>query len=152
MTDQIQALRAALKRAMDHMDHYWPEPNDEQADVMEQCRKALVESPAPQEPSADIQAVRELYRDDRDAIGRCPAALAGGSGRGTARTMTLPASVRDWPVWARDVYEERAAIMEYDARLPLSVAEAEAERMVRAEAENNSAACRFPVDIPNRLG
>lgn len=49
--------------------------------------------------------------------------------------MILPASVRDWPVWARDAYEERAAIMEYDARLPLSVAEAEAERMVRVQAQ-----------------
>ena len=55
--------------------------------------------------------------------------------------MTLPASVRDWPTWARDAYEERASILEYDSRLPLSVAEAEAERMVRAEAKNKSAAC-----------
>lgn len=28
--------------------------------------------------------------------------------------------------------------MEYDARLPLSVSEAEAERMIRAEAKNKS--------------
>jgi len=31
-------------------------------------RDAKKSQPAPQEPSADIQAVRELYRDDRDAM------------------------------------------------------------------------------------
>lgn len=58
--------------------------------------------------------------------------------------MILPASVRDWPVWARDAYEERAAILEYDAKLPLSVAEAEAERMVRQEAHGVDEICLSP--------
>lgn len=38
--------------------------------VLKRCLESLVveQKPAPQEPSADIQAVRELYRDDRDAM------------------------------------------------------------------------------------
>jgi len=45
----------------------------------------------------------------------------------------LPAQVADWPEDWREAVEERAAIMEYDGRLPRDEAEAQAEQRVRAE-------------------
>jgi hypothetical protein len=46
--------------------------------------------------------------------------------------VTLPPSVTDWHEDAREAYEERAAILEYDALMPRREAERRAKRMVRA--------------------
>lgn len=43
----------------------------------------------------------------------------------------LPANRADWPEAAREDYEERAAILEYDAGFTRDQAEASAEAMVR---------------------
>lgn len=45
--------------------------------------------------------------------------------------MTLPASPAQWQYPWRELYEERAAIVEYDAGKSRAVAEQMAERMVR---------------------
>lgn len=49
----------------------------------------------------------------------------------TKRRKDLPASVADWPDDAREDYEERAAIIEYDGRRNRADAERMAEKMVR---------------------
>jgi hypothetical protein len=46
--------------------------------------------------------------------------------------LTLPARVEDWHEDAREAYEERAAILEFDALMPRREAERQAKRMVRA--------------------
>jgi hypothetical protein len=46
--------------------------------------------------------------------------------------VTLPPSVTDWHEDAREAYEERAAILEFDALMPRREAEQQAKRMVRA--------------------
>ena len=43
----------------------------------------------------------------------------------------LPALVRDWPEAAREWWEERAAVLEYDARMSRSRAERVAEHIAR---------------------
>ena len=43
---------------------------------------------------------------------------------------TLPLDLARWPTTWREMYEERAAIIEYDGGLPRSVAEEKAERIV----------------------
>lgn len=47
--------------------------------------------------------------------------------------MTLPPNVHHWPPDAKAEYEERAGIMEFDGKLPSSVAEREAEALIRRE-------------------
>lgn len=44
----------------------------------------------------------------------------------------LPQVVARWPLAAREAFEERAAIKEFDGRLPRQQAEREAEEEVRA--------------------
>lgn len=48
--------------------------------------------------------------------------------------MKLPLRIQDWPQKWREAYEERAAIMRYDARMSSVRAEREAEASTRAEA------------------
>lgn len=45
--------------------------------------------------------------------------------------MTLPKLMKWWPVEAREAYEERAAIKEFDGKMPRDQAEREAEAEVR---------------------
>ena len=45
--------------------------------------------------------------------------------------MILPWLISEWPADAREDYEERAAILQYDARLPKDRAEAIAEEWCR---------------------
>jgi len=47
--------------------------------------------------------------------------------------VTLPPNVHHWPPDAKAEYEERAGIMEFDGKLPSSVAEREAEALIRRE-------------------
>jgi hypothetical protein len=51
---------------------------------------------------------------------------------GEVRSPSLPAARAHWPAAARDAWEERAAIMEFDAGLDRAAAEALAEVSVRA--------------------
>lgn len=46
---------------------------------------------------------------------------------------TLPPNTADWPPRWRVIYEERAAIMEYDGVLPRQEAEQKAEQCVREQ-------------------
>lgn len=48
---------------------------------------------------------------------------------------TLPVDMAAWPEEARDWYEERAGILEYDAALPRKLAEQRAEAMTREHFE-----------------
>ena len=43
----------------------------------------------------------------------------------------LPAKIDDWPEYWRDLYEERAGIMEYDAHMDKVEAERKAEEVTR---------------------
>lgn len=45
--------------------------------------------------------------------------------------MTLPRLVKWWPAEAREAFEERAAIKEFDGGMPRDQAEREAEAEVR---------------------
>jgi hypothetical protein len=45
--------------------------------------------------------------------------------------VDLPANPSDWPPPAKEDYEERAAILEYEANMPRADAEREAERLTR---------------------
>lgn len=45
--------------------------------------------------------------------------------------MNLPARIADWPKRWRDLYEERAALIEYQANLLRSTAEFRAEQDIR---------------------
>ena len=47
------------------------------------------------------------------------------------RTAILPAKVSDWPMPWRELYEERAAMMEYQANMMRALAEHMAEADVR---------------------
>jgi regulator of protease activity HflC (stomatin/prohibitin superfamily) len=47
------------------------------------------------------------------------------------QAAALPAHVGDWPPDQLEAYLERAAIIEYDARLPRAEAERRAEELVR---------------------
>jgi len=49
--------------------------------------------------------------------------------------MTLPPRIDDWPEQLREEWDERAAIVEYDAHLPRAEAERVAERIVREKYE-----------------
>jgi len=55
---------------------------------------------------------------------------------GSRPSPSLPASVKDWPEDWRFLFEERAAIVEYDGNLPREKAEALAEAAVRREFED----------------
>jgi hypothetical protein len=46
---------------------------------------------------------------------------------------TLPPRRDDWPEEAKELYDERAAIVEYDGNVSRSTANARAERMVREQ-------------------
>jgi hypothetical protein len=46
--------------------------------------------------------------------------------------MILSSRIHDWPEAPRIDYEERAAIVQYDARVPRARAEALAEQWIRA--------------------
>ena len=48
------------------------------------------------------------------------------------RQGELPSDMDDWPEDWREVYEERAAIMEYDGNMPRPQAEQWTETIVRA--------------------
>jgi hypothetical protein len=48
--------------------------------------------------------------------------------------MKLPASRAAWPSWAKEQFQERAAIIEMDAQMPRAVAEYYAEMDVRKQA------------------
>lgn len=69
--------------------------------------------------SVDLEIVRELVRPYK---------------------TDLPAEIEDWPDDWRYVYEERAAIMEYDGNLSRPEAEQWAETIARAayDANNNA--------------
>lgn len=43
----------------------------------------------------------------------------------------LPISIADWPSYWRELYEERAAIIEHDARMPRETAEGLAAEDIR---------------------
>lgn len=45
--------------------------------------------------------------------------------------MNLPRNITDWPEKARELYEERAGIKEFDGKLPRPMAEREAEVEIR---------------------
>lgn len=48
--------------------------------------------------------------------------------------MTLPEKIAAWPLRWRELYEERAAIIQEGARLPRDVAEKLAEEDIRRQA------------------
>lgn len=45
--------------------------------------------------------------------------------------QSLPERVADWPEAERELYEERAAILEFEGGLPRAEAEMVAEQMIR---------------------
>jgi hypothetical protein len=49
--------------------------------------------------------------------------------------MSLPAQIAQWPAAWREVFEERAGIMQFDARLSRDQAELLAESEVRRQAD-----------------
>jgi hypothetical protein len=49
--------------------------------------------------------------------------------------MSLPAQIAHWPAAWREVFEERAGIMQFDARLSREQAELLAESEVRRQAD-----------------
>ena len=53
--------------------------------------------------------------------------------------MTLPRSISDWPDTWKELWTERAAIMEFQGNLPRLNAEREAEYDIRKLAEKESA-------------
>lgn len=57
--------------------------------------------------------------------------------------MTLPAFRAHWPSEWIDAFEERAAILEFDAGLDRDEAECQAEEMVREEEAANRGELRF---------
>lgn len=65
--------------------------------------------------------------------GAGPGRASGAGGEGLVLTPELPALVRDWPAEAREELEERAAILEYDARMERGRAERAAEHIVREQ-------------------
>lgn len=64
---------------------------------------------------------------------------AGPAGEVEVAGPVLPALVRDWPVEAREELAERAAILEYDARMERGRAERAAEHVVRDQWSRRSA-------------
>lgn len=48
-----------------------------------------------------------------------------------AASNPLPENVDDWPEEVRSAYEERAAILEFDAGLPRAIAERKARILAR---------------------
>ena len=61
--------------------------------------------------------------------------LAEIASRKRAKRMTkLPLNLKDWPLLWKEMYEERAGIIEADARLPRAVAEKLAEEDIRKQA------------------
>lgn len=50
--------------------------------------------------------------------------------------MLLPTRIRDWPPIWLELFNERAAVMEYGGKLPRWKAEQEAERDIRQLARN----------------
>ncbi len=57
-------------------------------------------------------------------------------------TERLPRLVSEWPPPAREAWEERAAIMEFDGGLSRADAEAAAEDCVRRELGESPAVCQ----------
>lgn len=61
MQDRETALREALRRTISLMEHYWPRPNDEQAEAMNRAYRVLASplSAPPQEPtqSGNVRAL-----------------------------------------------------------------------------------------------
>lgn len=45
--------------------------------------------------------------------------------------INLPSMVRDWPLLWKELYEERAAIMEHEGKFPRHLAEQKAEMDIR---------------------
>lgn len=64
---------------------------------------------------------------------------AGPAGEVEVAGPVLPALVRDWPAAAREEWEERAAVMEFDARMEKGRAERAAEHVVRDQWSRRSA-------------
>ena len=55
--------------------------------------------------------------------------------RKRAKRMTkLPLNLKDWPLLWKELYEERAGIIEAEARLPRDVAQKLAEEDIRKQA------------------
>jgi len=52
--------------------------------------------------------------------------------------MNLPPRIADWPARWRELFEERAGIMEFQGNVPRSLAERQAERDVRWQAQQVS--------------
>jgi hypothetical protein len=52
--------------------------------------------------------------------------------------VTLPPNIAAWPPLWREAFEERAAVMEFDAKLSRDQAELLAESEVRREADQTS--------------
>lgn len=59
----------------------------------------------------------------------------------------LPQIVDRWPAEARDRFEERAAIMEFDGGLTRANAERRAEQITRAQWEEAQRAARQRVEV-----
>ena len=51
------------------------------------------------------------------------------------RMKVLPRNIKDWPLLWRELYEERAGIIEHQALMPREIAEQRAEREIREQAE-----------------
>jgi hypothetical protein len=51
--------------------------------------------------------------------------------------MKLPANKADWPAEWKELWNERAGIMEYDGKMPRQQAEREAEADIRRIVERN---------------
>jgi hypothetical protein len=49
--------------------------------------------------------------------------------------VILPKNISEWPILWREAFEERAGIIEHDARMPKAAAEWWAEKDVRKQAE-----------------
>lgn len=52
--------------------------------------------------------------------------------------MILPVSIADWPEYWRELYEERAALMEFEGNIPRSLAESRAATEIRRKHEKES--------------
>jgi hypothetical protein len=52
--------------------------------------------------------------------------------------VSLPASIAAWPPCYREAFEERSAIMEYDAKLSRDQAELLAESEIRRQADREA--------------
>ena len=78
------------------------------------------------EPQADRAAVVVKVRDQTTIVSKSPGFEIG---------LELREAVAQWPEDLRDLWDERAAILEYDAGLPRPIAERQAFQIVRGANE-----------------